>query len=514
MAFRNPVHKLPASSIIGPIPGSQISGSVALADMAARSQLADLATLATSATTATSAGSATSVTGPVNGGQVTPGSLPGTALAPGGVEFSHLTSGIIASLGQKWWDFGGSAARWTNKGAVGTTVSSVSAADASGGTVMRVSGYGILYRPDVLIPYDPRVLYRVSATMRQTVAGSDTTQQKVYVGLAGFAADKTSYVNQVGANAISTQAYCSAKGVQLAADSTMQTFTGYVSGYGATVGDVGTNPSMLSPMKLHPNVRYISPLLYLNYNGGTGTCEVDTVTIEVVPTGPVDGRVNVVPGTILADALSADAIDGKTITGVTVNAATMNGVTVNGVTVTGSSTVTGATVQTGASGRRVVLAPDGNTYWYTGAAGEFAPGRIQSEGGTTPALSLYGPRMDDMQDYGIQLRETGASTTAVLNTDTTTVVGDMAVSGNFSAGNIAWGSVSINPVINTDTSITVTGVNLNSLGSYRVFLTVNSQFPSVLKAATATGASSDGFTLWVNRSTNAATNVWWLMLAK
>lgn len=196
-----------------------------------------------------------------------------------------------------------------------------------------------------------------------------------------------------------------------------------------------------------------------------------------------------ITGQISGSQLKADAIDGKVITG--------------------------ATVQTAASGRRIVLAPDGNTYWYTGTAGEFAPARIQTEAGANPSLSLFGPLMDSgTEDYGLKLTLSGVDTSALINTNTTTVVGDMNVAGNFKAGNIAWGSVQITPVPDTDTSVTVTGVNLNNLGTYRVFLTVNSAFPSVLKAPTATGASADGFTLYINRSTNASTNVWWLMVAK
>jgi hypothetical protein len=331
MAFRNPVHTIPASSIRGQIPGSQIDGPVDLA------------------------WSADTVTGPVDGGQVTPGSLPGGALAPGGITFTQLEQAIMEGIGQKWWDFGGSASKWTKLGGTTPLFTSEPLADASGGTAMRAVGYGILWRPDILIPYDPRVLYRVSFTVRQTVAASVTANQRVYLGLMGVAADRVTLVNTTGANSSSNQAYCAARSFNLTTGAGWTTFTGYVQGYGTTAGDSGPNNSLLTPMALHPSVRYVSPLMFLNYTGGTGTQEIDSVSIEVVPTGPVNGGVHIVPGTIIGDRFSADAFDGKTMTAVTMNTAQLNAATVNGVTITGTSTVTGATVQTAASGNRVAM---------------------------------------------------------------------------------------------------------------------------------------------------------------
>jgi hypothetical protein len=81
---------------------------------------------------------------------------------------------------------------------------------------------------------------------------------------------------------------------------------------------------------------------------------------------------------------------------------------------------------------------------------------------------------------------------------------------------MAWGSASITPsAANTDTSVAVTGVGLpTGLSSYRVWLLANTGSPGQINAVTATGATADGFTLWINRTTTTPTNVWWLMLAK
>lgn len=422
MAFRNPIRSLPASSIIGPIPGSQISGPVA---------------------SATSATSAVSVTGPIDGTQVTLGSLPGPAVATGSLTYSQLTKSIVNAIGQKWWDFGDSASRWTWQGT--PTVTSQNVADASGGTVMRIAGYGILWRPDVLVPFDPRSLYRVSVTARQTVAGADTSQQRVYFGLAGLAADRTTFVNVSGANSTSSQAYCAARNVNLTAGAGWQTWTGYVKGWAASTGDAGPNNDLRTPMKLHPGVRFITPILYANYSSGTGTMEVDSVSIEIVNTGAVDGTVNVIPGTIVADTLAADAIDGKTITGVTVNAAQLNGASIDGVTITGTSTVTGATVQTSDTGPRVVVGPDDAIRFYSGAASETAPGVIRANvstdaGVTTAYLDIVAPQIGAITPESISLRTATDGTQGAsiggfsMFTDTAgdqhaTLMGDLTITG-------------------------------------------------------------------------------------
>jgi hypothetical protein len=195
---------------------------------------------------------------------------------------------------------------------------------------------------------------------------------------------------------------------------------------------------------------------------------------------PVMSQVQIADGAITAAKLDAAAINGKTITG--------------------------ATVQSSASGHRVVLSPDGNTYYYTGAAGEQAPGFVKVDG-TARVMQLSGPQFDGVE-YGVTFQNFGGSTSTTIDTAQT------AVLGMFSAGNMAWGSVSVNTVANTDTSITVTGVGLISASSYRVYLTANTGSVGQIKGLSAAGATADGFTVWINRTTATATNVWWLMLAK
>jgi hypothetical protein len=315
------------------VTGANVSGAVASA------------TSATSATTATSASSSTTVTGSIGAGVSVPANqlnntqiptsttISGNSIVTGTLDANlvnvtnldaanikagtltvdKLSAGLQGTVGQKFYDFGQHASKWSN-GSTGT-MTTVSVPDAaSGGTVMRCVGYiQGAYRPDILIPFDPGVTYRVTCRLRQTVAnGVAGTNQNVYIGITGIAADGVSLVNSSGSNARSSQHYCATKATYVNTGSGWQVYTGYIKGTAATA-DPGTNTSPLTPMRVHQNVRYISPCLYANYNGGTGTVEVDMFTIEVVETGQVNSA-NINLGNVNASHLSLGTVSGNLIT--------------------------------------------------------------------------------------------------------------------------------------------------------------------------------------------------------
>lgn len=495
------------------------------------------------------------ITGPIDGGQLIPGSVAGPALAPGGVTFPNLESAIMAALSQKWWDFGDGAAKWTKQGT--PTIVSVPVADGSAGVAMRVSGYAIMWRPDIMVPFDPNALYRISVTVRQTVAGSSTANQRVYFGAAGFAADRATFVNNTGANSSGSQAYCAARGTNLTAGGPWQTFTGYIKGYAATTGDAGPNPSVLAPMAVHPSVRYLSPLLYLNYTGGTGVAEVDTVSIEVVPTGPVDGAVHIMPGTVIADRLSADAIDGKTVTGLVMNTGELNGVQINGVDIIGTSTVTGAVVQTAASGPRLVMSATGlavrdagsnlvaaivpedttgrsafvtydtrfgKEYYGALTAGDL---RLGVEGVTTEETeafvsysSLGGGLYELLLSSGSEAVDVSPGQIHLYSADADGAgnarihlgADQVDVAGVLTAKNIKSGRASVTTVANTPTPYNVTGLGLSGT-NFRALATASSTVSgtSVLGVGT-TNPTADAVTLWVTRVNTGPTTVDYLVI--
>lgn len=257
------------------------------------------------------------VAGSIQGDRIAVNTLNADRIVSGSITTSQLNVTAAASVVQKLYDAGADAGRWRINGSSTTTattpsnLTSVQVADAqSGGYVMRaVGGVPACWRPDILIPYDPNVLYRVSATVRQTVAGSDTAQQRFYMGVAGIAADGTTLVNTSGSASAGSQHYVAVAAQNLTAGGGWQRFTGYLKGYAAS-GASGTGAATTSPTSpgvLHANARYISPLFYANYTGGTGTAEIGMITIEVIETGAVQ-TVNISDGAITAPKILAGAV--------------------------------------------------------------------------------------------------------------------------------------------------------------------------------------------------------------
>ena len=125
-----------------------------------------------------------------------------------------------------------------------------------------------------LIPFDGGKTYRMRVrTLRNSGTGV------VYFGFVGVAADGVTLVNVSGANSYSSQHYHTANGLS---PSTLWTeYVGYTKGFGATVGTaiVGT---VDAPGQMHPNVRYLRPMILANYNAQTGQTVVDMVTVEAI----------------------------------------------------------------------------------------------------------------------------------------------------------------------------------------------------------------------------------------
>ena len=171
---------------------------------------------------------------------------------------------------------GADTARWVNYSGSGERSIQAVGDAGSGGRVLRVgnnSGNDQAWLiHSATIPFDPTALYRVKARIRRT-HGIGTT----WIGLAGVAADGSTLVNASGSNSHSSQHYVAAAGAAPA--SSWTEYTGYVRGVD-TAGSTSAHADPSDPGVMHEDVRYIRPLLLVNYNGETGRTEIDYVSIE------------------------------------------------------------------------------------------------------------------------------------------------------------------------------------------------------------------------------------------
>ncbi len=156
-------------------------------------------------------------------------------------------------------------------------ITSVPASGVAGGSLLRCAGGMTWLAHKTLIPFDPSRTYQLLARLRQYAEPSVGGKQ-IFFGLLGVAEDGVTLVNALGANAGNSQHYLTttpstANWVEL---------SGYWKGTAATGTSAGT---YAAPGKLHTNVRYVRLLLYMNYDAGNGTQDVDYIgLVEADPT--------------------------------------------------------------------------------------------------------------------------------------------------------------------------------------------------------------------------------------
>ncbi|MFD7769866.1 hypothetical protein [Streptomyces sp. NPDC059787] len=446
----------------------------------------------------------------INGGSIITNTLDATAIKAGTISVDRLAVGLAGQIGQKFYDFGDSASKWLNH-ASGTMTTVATAEGQSGGSVMRCVGYiQAAYRPDVKIPFDPSVTYRVSGRFRQTVANSTPgTNQKLYVGVAGLAADGVTFVNITGSNSPSSQYYAAANAQDLVAGAGWVTYTGYIKGTG-TPPLVGVRPNANAPGQMHPNVRYLTPVMYCNYQNGSGTVEMDMFAIEVVESGG-----------ITASNIKAGAIDGQTITGAVVQAVRANGSVAalmapdigNGQAGFHTTSDDGQTWARLQSGELVLGATGVNQVAPTGMLGQASGGTLHLQSG----IIKGGAQAHIILASGDSPLAPGNGAPFItIQWDGSSGPGgaDMIVdvSGVLKPRNFAWGRVDITPVPNTPTSVTVSGLDLRG-NAFTAYATAITTLPGTsVTGVGVSAASRTSVTLWLTRTTTQVTAVSWMVL--
>ncbi|MFG3263452.1 hypothetical protein [Streptomyces bobili] len=283
-------------------------------------------------------------------------------IANGAVTINALGGALSDSAAQRYVDTMNDPAAWTvtDKGTGATWEFLTGVADAP--TSQRVgqsTGYNRL-QGTTTIPYEPGVLYRLSARVRLKAGTSDT----FYVGIAGIGADGTTLVNRTGvAGSPNSHYYVAASGRTITQADGWVTVVGFVKDRAAT-GSAGPNNDPRSPGLMHNDVRFIAPYVWLSYTGlgatSTNVMQVDCVTLEALKTGIVDsvnitaGAVNtaalaadaVTAGKVAADAISARELQANSVTAlelaagsVTANAVAAGAITTDKLTVTGGTNI-------------------------------------------------------------------------------------------------------------------------------------------------------------------------------
>ncbi|MCX5182662.1 hypothetical protein [Streptomyces sp. NBC_00268] len=288
-------------------------------------------------------------------------------IATGAVTINALGGALSDSAAQRYIDAMGDPAAWTTTekgtGAAWNHLAGVTDAP-TGQTVGQAQGY-IRLQGNTVIPYEPGVLYRVSARVRLTAPPGGT--DSFYVGVAGLAADGRTLVNRNGIQGSPNgHYYVAASGKSITtADGWVQVI-GFLNGRAAAgaTGSAGPNNDPRTAGLVHADVRFIAPYVWCNYNGfgttSTSVMQVDVVTLEALKTGIVDsvnlvaGSVttaaiatdSVVAGKIAADAISARELQANSVTAlelaagsVTANAVAAGAITTDKLTVTGGSNI-------------------------------------------------------------------------------------------------------------------------------------------------------------------------------
>lgn len=234
----------------------------------------------------------------------------GTAWAAVAVGFDALSTTVTGSVGQKLTDPAVDPATWEPVPGSAAPVS-VASTDSMGGTALAKTGAAPgwwVHR--VLVPFDPTVLYRVTARVRMTAAATNGIGSTLYVGLHGVAADAATYVNAAGANSAGNQHYVAAQARVLTVAEGWVTVTGYVKGWAeaGAAANVGQHSDPNAPGTMHAAVRYLRGLVIVDAQSANSAYELSHFTVETVETGAV-GTLNLGAGSVTTAKVAELAVD-------------------------------------------------------------------------------------------------------------------------------------------------------------------------------------------------------------
>ena len=195
--------------------------------------------------------------------------MAGSITVDGRTVSSFGIDSLFDDITQNWKQLTGQGSSYyTGSALAGTTGSRV--------LMSRADGVQWHESPEI-VPFDPNKLYKVTYSVRRH-SGTDGS---MYLGVEGFAADKTTRVNQNGADTWSSQFWLGAALPQADIPWNFTERVAYIKGTSTNFAGAGT---VANPKGLHPDVRYLRPLVIFNFNLTSGGCQMvlNHVKIEVV----------------------------------------------------------------------------------------------------------------------------------------------------------------------------------------------------------------------------------------
>lgn len=262
----------------------------------------------------------------------------------------------------------------------------------------------------------------------------------------------------------------------------------------------------------------------------------NAITATKIAAGVIEA-IHIKAGAITADKLDADAINGKTITGATVQTAA-SGPRI----VMNSSSFVGY----GTGGNKIGIEPnhaypyiywtsdDGTNKAVVNVSGGSSEANLGLNSGTfvdSADSATYKWRTYFGNDFWVAERvntstlapngarlSLGKSTAALSagpsGSMTLTAEAGIRAAGVLRADNISVGVVTVTPVANTPTSVTLSGGSIKGT-AFRGFVTPNTAAPGTqVLGVGCSSVSSSGMTIWLTRTNAAATNIYWMIIGE
>ncbi|MFP1646541.1 phage tail protein [Pontitalea aquivivens] len=241
-------------------------------------------------------------------------------IAPGTLSASRLVVHDNSAVFSEVFDSTAALAEWENVNGAGELAIVASAQARQGGKVLRAGNNAgndqVWYVAKALLPFDPDRTFRIRCGV-YPVAGAN----RLYLGFVGLAADGVTPVNVNGAASFSSQHYAGAAGAYPPVGSYSE-YTGYVRGHGT--GGAGT---LAAPRLMHADVRYLRPMVLMNYLDAPGQWLLDYVKVDTVSDATL-----IADGAISTEKIVAGAITAAS--GIIADAAIANAKIANGAITT------------------------------------------------------------------------------------------------------------------------------------------------------------------------------------